>query len=153
MEANIKVKSVDEMHFACINFIGKQNSENAFSELISWSESKGLTRHNDFKLVTIFYDSLKITAPELARINAGILIKAPFENEERISMVTFPKGTYIIGNFEIGLEEFKNAWTSMYMYMNKNGYKTSPLPPFQIYHNDFRQHPEKKCIVDLYIPV
>jgi len=25
--------------------------------------------------------------------------------------------------------------------------------PFEIYHNDFNQHPEKKCRVDMYIPV
>jgi AraC family transcriptional regulator len=26
-------------------------------------------------------------------------------------------------------------------------------PPFEIYHNNFNTHPEKKCLVDLYIPV
>jgi len=37
--------------------------------------------------------------------------------------------------------------------MNENGYKKAAQNPFEIYHNDFRMHPENKCIVDFYIPI
>jgi AraC family transcriptional regulator len=37
--------------------------------------------------------------------------------------------------------------------MNENGYKRADGNPFEIYHNNFDEHPEKKSIVDFYIPV
>jgi len=37
--------------------------------------------------------------------------------------------------------------------MNANGYRPSGQDPFEIYHNDYQSHPEKKCLVSMYIPV
>jgi len=37
--------------------------------------------------------------------------------------------------------------------MNQNGYRKSDNNVFEIYHNDFKQHPENKFIVDFYIPI
>jgi AraC family transcriptional regulator len=37
--------------------------------------------------------------------------------------------------------------------MNENGYKKANQNPFEIIHNNFSDHPEKKCMVDLYIPI
>jgi len=37
--------------------------------------------------------------------------------------------------------------------MNENGYSKADNIPFEIYHNNFNEHPEKKCIVDMYIPI
>ncbi|MEM6515069.1 MAG: AraC family transcriptional regulator [Bacteroidota bacterium] len=153
MNKHINVKLEDELHFASIDFVGKQNSEKAFGELLSWSEANGLLQNDNFKLASIFYDSLKITAPEHVRMKAALLIEKPLSNEDKILNLTFPKGNYIIGHFEITMEDFERCWTSMFIYMNNNGHKKAERPAFQLYHNDFRTHPEKKCIVDLYIPI
>ena len=37
--------------------------------------------------------------------------------------------------------------------MNDNGYNMRNEPPFEIYNNNFNEHPEKLCRVDLHIPV
>jgi len=37
--------------------------------------------------------------------------------------------------------------------MNENGFKKADGNPFEIFHNNFREHPENKAIVDFYIPV
>jgi AraC family transcriptional regulator len=37
--------------------------------------------------------------------------------------------------------------------MNEKGYKKVDQNPFEIMHNDFNEHPEKKCIVDFCIPI
>jgi AraC family transcriptional regulator len=51
------------------------------------------------------------------------------------------------------LHEFPNSWASLYAWMNTNGYKTTNQDPFEIYHNDYQTHPEKKFIVSMYIPI
>jgi len=153
MNEKIKVISQTEMHFACLNFIGMHNSETTFNELMAWAGMRGLLRHDAFKMATIFYDSLKITAPEQVRMKAGILINKPFKTAEGISIVTFPKGNYIKGHFEINLNAFEQSWTSMFMFMNHKGYEKSEQPAFQLHYNDFKKHPEQKCIVDLYVPI
>ena len=38
-------------------------------------------------------------------------------------------------------------------WMNENGYKRADRHIFELYHNNFNDHPEKKAIVDFYIPV
>jgi AraC family transcriptional regulator len=37
--------------------------------------------------------------------------------------------------------------------MNENGYKKADQNPFEIIYNNYNEHPEKKCIVDLCIPI
>ena len=150
---SITVIQKEAMNFACINFMGKQHMEATFQKLLEWAGPKGLLRTSDFKLASMFYESLKITAPEKARMSAGILLDAPIKAEDTITVQHFPANRYIMGQFELELEEFEHAWTSMFMWMNANGYAKNDQPVFQLYHNDFHTHPEKKSIVDLYIPI
>ena len=60
---------------------------------------------------------------------------------------------FIIGSFVIDLSEFEKAWNSLFVWMAESGYKKADREVFEIYHNDYRVHPEKKCIVDYYIPI
>lgn len=70
-----------------------------------------------------------------------------------IGLTTIEKGKYITGHFEISLDEFEKSWTGLFIWMNENGYKKTEGNPFEIYQNNFNDHPEKKCVVDLYIPI
>ena len=51
------------------------------------------------------------------------------------------------------MDEFEKSWTGLFIWMNENRYKKADKNPFEIYHNDYRDHPDKKSIVDFYIPV
>jgi AraC family transcriptional regulator len=37
--------------------------------------------------------------------------------------------------------------------MNENGYEKADREPFEIYYNNFKEHPERKAIVDFCIPI
>lgn len=43
--------------------------------------------------------------------------------------------------------------TCLFMLMNENRFKKADKNPLEIYYNDYRLHPEKKCKVDICIPV
>jgi AraC family transcriptional regulator len=153
MTSTIEVKPIEDIQTVGITCIGKQQLAPTINRLLEWSGQKGLLRQPDFKIATIFYDSFKITAQENVRMTACLLVNEPMKTDGEVTSITINSGTYIIGHYEIGIHEFPITWMNLFKWMNANGYKKRDEPPFEIYHNDFNQHPEQKCTVDFYIPV
>ncbi len=152
MNAKIEIKEMPKMDLAYVSNIGLHNIENAYQKLMQWAIPKGLI-NNQSKIVTIYHDSFKITEADKVRMSACIKLNNPIETEKEIGLTIIEKGKYIVGRFEIGLNEFEKSWTGLFIWMNENGYKKANKDPFGIYHNNFNDHPEKKCIVDLCIPI
>ena len=86
-------------------------------------------------------------------MSIGILLNTPFKAEGEITPISIKKGRSIVGRFEIIPDDFEKSWSSLFVWMNEQGYKKATENAFEIYHNDFRKHPENKCIVDFYIPI
>ncbi len=153
MNAKIEVKKTPELHLAGVTHVGVKGIENAFGKLTRWAIPKGLFENPGAKMGRVFFDSFKVTAPDKVRMGIFLLIKEPLKTEGEIDTFTINKGKCIVGRFEITTDEFEKAWTSLFIWMNKNGYKKSNENPYEIYQNDYREHPENKFIVDLYIPI
>lgn len=151
--AKIEVKEMPEMHLASVLSIGVQNIENAYNKLVSWAISKNLFPSEHVKMITVYHDSFKITAPDKVRIHACMLLEGPIKNDGEIFYETLPKGKYIVGNFCISIHDFEKAWNGLFLWMSENGYQFRKSNPYEIYHNNFKEHPEKKCIVDFCIPI
>ncbi|QJD96438.1 AraC family transcriptional regulator [Mucilaginibacter robiniae] len=153
VNANIEVKEMPTMHLACINHIGHDYIDDAFSRLLAWAEPKGLLNKPDVKMLTIFHDSFKITAPDKIRISACLLVDQPLATESEVSLITLAKSKCVVGYFEIPGDEFASTWSKLFVWLNKQGYQVAGQNCFQIHHNNYRTHPENKFIVDLCIPV
>lgn len=153
MNANIEIKEAPEMNLACITQIGVNGIEQTFERLIRWATPKGLMKNPEAKMARIFHDSFKITASEKVRMSIGLLTNEPFETAGEIHKTTIEKSKCIVGRFEITADGFEKAWSGLFIWMNENGYKKGGGNPFEIYQNDFREHPENKCTVDFYIPI
>jgi len=141
------------LNLAGVTHIGINGVENGFEKLIKWANSKALLKNPEAKIGRVFYDSIKVTASDKVRMSIFLTTNEPFEVEGEINKLTINKGKCIVGRFEITLNEFEKSWTGLFIWMNENGYKKNSENPFEIYHNDFREHPENKFIVDLYIPI
>lgn len=152
MNAKIEIKEMPKMDLAYVSSIGPQNLENAYGKLIQWATLQGLM-NDQTKMVTIYHDSFKVTEANKVRMSASILLNKPVETDGEIGLTSIEAGKFIVGNFEIGMNEFEKSWTGLFLWMNKNGYKKADRNPFEIYHNNFKEHPEKKAIVDFYIPI
>src|SRR5690606_1761011 len=135
-----------------VSCIGSQNLEDAYRKLIQWATPKGLM-DGSAKLVTVYHDSFKVTEAKKVRMSAAVLLDGPIKTEGEIGLASIEAGRYIVGSFEIGLTEFEKSWTGLFLWMNEKGYKKADSNPFEIYHNNFKEHPERKAIVDFYIPV
>ncbi|WP_199769357.1 AraC family transcriptional regulator [Flavivirga eckloniae] len=153
MNATIEIKNVPELKLASITHFGTEGVEHVFYRLIKWATSNGLMENSENKIVRIFHDSFKITDPSKVRMSISILTNTPFTLEKDIHTEVIKKNKCIVGRFEITPNDFEKSWSSLFIWMNENGYKKAETNPFEIYHNDFRKHPENKCIVDLFIPI
>jgi AraC family transcriptional regulator len=153
MNPKIEVKECAKVELAYIAQIGAQGLTDAYTKLMDWAGPKELLNNPNFKMATVYHDSFKTTAPDKVRMSACIVLNEPIETSGEIGLRTIEEGKFIIAHYEIGVQEFEQAWTSLFVWMNENGYKKTEQDPYEIYHNDFNTHLEKKCIVDLYIPV
>jgi AraC family transcriptional regulator len=152
MNATIEIKELPKMDWAFITQIGPEGLDATFGRLLQWAIPKGLVGDN-LKMGRIYHDSFKITAPEKVRMSACLLLQEPVSVNGEIGLTTTQKGKYIVGHFEITPHDFEKSWQSLFLWMNENGYKKADQNPFEIIHNNFNEHPEKKCLVDLCIPI
>ncbi|MDN3664778.1 GyrI-like domain-containing protein [Algibacter miyuki] len=153
MYATIEIKTLPELHLASVTHIGVNNIENAFERIIKWAIPQGLMQDPETKLVRLFHDSFKITTPDKVRMSIGVLTEKDFLVDADIQKTSTTPGKYIVGHFEIPIEDFEKSWNSLYIWMHDNGYKKAEGAPFEIYQNDMRQHPEGLAVVDFHIPI
>lgn len=152
MNATIEIKEMPKTDWAFVTHIGVEGLDAAYGKLLQWVIPKGLVG-NDLKMGRIYHDSFKITDPAKVRMSACILLQEPVQTNGEIGLVSIPKGKCIVGHFEIPPHEFGKSWQSLFIWMKENGYAKADQNPYEIMHNDFNKHPEKKCIVDLCIPI
>ncbi|PNW27353.1 AraC family transcriptional regulator [Formosa algae] len=153
MNANIEIKELPERYAAGLTHIGVHGIEQTFEKLILWANSKHLMTHPESRIGRLFYDSFKVTAPDKVRMSVFLITKTPINSEGEINNLTLNKGKCIVARFKINPNDFEKSWTGLFIWMNENGYQKSEAHPYEIYQNDFRTHPEQKCIVDLCIPI
>ncbi|KXX69788.1 GyrI-like domain-containing protein [Flammeovirga sp. SJP92] len=152
MNAKIEVMDIPKRDVAYVSCIGPQNLSDAFGTLMQWATPKGLLKE-ETKMMTIYHDSFKITEPQNVRMSASMVLDTPIKSEGEIGHLSLEGGKAIVGHFVIGIDEFEKSWTGLFLWMNENGYKKADREPFEIYHNNFNEHPERKAIVDFCIPV
>ncbi|RVT71734.1 AraC family transcriptional regulator [Flavobacterium sufflavum] len=153
MKAKIEIKEMPKLDLAFITQIGHNGMENTYAKLIKWATPKRLLENENLKVVTIYLDSFKITEPDKVRMSACISLKEKVEVSGEIGLTTIEKGKFIVGHFEIGINEFEKSWSSLFIWMSENGYKKADRNPYEIYNNNFNEHPEKISIVDFCIPI
>jgi AraC family transcriptional regulator len=153
MNAKIEIKEIAKLELAYVTSIGHRGIASAYDTLVKWAIPLGLLQNPKAKMVTIYHDSFKTTDPEKLRISACITLAEPIKTTGNIGKTSIEKGKFIVGSFVIALNEFEKSWNGLFVWMADNGYKKADREPFEIYHNDYRTHPEKKAMVDFYIPI
>ena len=153
MNANIEIKEMPELKLAYISHIGHDNLNITYEKLLAWAAEKGLLRDGNIQPLTIYHDSFKITALEKIRMSACLILKDPIKVDGAVGLTTINRGKYVVGHYEIKPEDFGQVWGELFVWLSKNGYKKSDRDVFEIYHNDFTQHPENLSKVDFYIPI
>lgn len=153
MNAKIEIKEMPKMNLAYVTQIGVNGIDSSFQRIIKWATPKEFLSKSETNVCRVFHDSFKVTDADKVRMSIGILTNQEVTAEGEIGITTIEKGKNIVAHFVIEPKEFEKSWDSLFIWMNENGYKKADRFPFEIYHNNFNEHQEKKCIIDFIIPI
>ncbi|WP_090753495.1 GyrI-like domain-containing protein [Nonlabens sp. Hel1_33_55] len=153
MNSNINIVQVESMKLIAVPVVGFQNLSEAYSRLISWAIPKGLMDHPNTQMVQIYHDSARDTAHDNVRISACLKVSYDVEVDSKMKLLELDPGRCIVASMQTKPAEFENSWKNLFKWMNDNNHFKADSDPFEIHHNNYREHPEGKCIVDLCIPI
>jgi AraC family transcriptional regulator len=153
MNAKPEIKEMPTMKLAYMTQIGVKGIETAFERMLRWARPKGLLAVQGSHVVRIFHDSFKITDADKVRMSICVTLNDAIQTEGEVGLTSIENGKCIVSRFEIEIENFEKSWDGLFIWMNEKGYKKADRFPFEVYHNYYKEHPGKKCIVDLCIPI
>ncbi|HGH1669692.1 TPA: GyrI-like domain-containing protein [Bacillus cereus] len=160
VRGNVEIVTADDINVAYIRHIGTYGELTiAFPKMIEkvfhYAAKQNYHVFDDTKVLTIYHDHHEFTEDYHLRTSLCITIPdASAVETNDIGIMIIPSGKYAVGHFEIFQDEYKGAWDFIYgEWLQNSGYKPRDLYPFEMYKNDPRRHPEKKHIVDIYVPI
>jgi AraC family transcriptional regulator len=153
MKKNVEILDMPAMNVVYCRHTGNfEGIRFAYEKLFRWAGPRGLMSA-DSKCITYYHDDPKITDIDKVRQSACLVVKDDVKPEGEIGKMQIPGGKYFVSHFEISQAEFQEAWDSTCLWLSETGYQPEDKGPFEIYHNNHEEHPEKKFIVDICIPV
>jgi AraC family transcriptional regulator len=153
METKVEIKEMPELKVVYIRHTGAFNLiYKAYDKLFKWAGPRGLLNFPQTKTITVYNDDPSITDIEKVRQDACITVEGDVKTDGEIGKAIVPGGKYAVGRFEITELEFEKAWNTMCLWMTESGYQPSGKC-YELYYNDHTQHPERKFILDICIPV
>ncbi len=154
MNAKIEVLTMPEMKVIYCRHHGPFHEiYKAYNKVEKWAGPRGLLKFPETKSLTVYHDDPSITEIEKVRQDACITVSEDVKVEGEIGKMTVAGGKYAVGHFEITDLEFQQAWNTMCLWFTESGYEPGDGNTYELYHNDHRDHPEGKFIVDICIPV
>lgn len=154
MNAQIVVTALAEIRLAGIMHIGEFNKIGGmYQRLMKWGHKKEVLTTSNFKAITIYHDNPNVTQSSKVRYSACVTVSQDIEAEGEIRPLTIQDGIYLVGRFEIEGPEISKAWKNSCIWVIENGYEFRDGDYFEIYHNDYKNHPEQKHILDICIPL
>ncbi len=156
----VEVRQLPGYHLACGEYRGDfQGNDEIYDvilePLLAWAVPNGLW---DFpvrtKMILIYPDDPETTPRDRQRLWLGITVPEGTEVPEGITIRMTEPGEYAVGSFEVAAEEFGRAWGYLLgEWIPGHGYVPAEGYSFEIKKNDSDEHPEKKHLVDICVPV
>ena len=154
METEVIVKEMPELqviycrHTGAFNQIGQ-----AYGKLMQFAGPRGLLGSPSAKTLTVYHDDPSVTEIDKMRQSACLIVNSDVKVEGEIGKMTVPAGKYAVGHFEIVETQFEQAWNTMCLWLTESGYEPGEGYNYELYYNDHTQHPERKFILDICIPL
>lgn len=156
---SVEVKAIQEMPVIYIRNIGMFGGEaklfqKLFKQLFNWADARGIIHYPDTKVLSLYHDHPEVTDEARFRTSLCLTVTGEIEVEGEIGKMVVPGGKYAVGHFCLDSHEYKEAWDIIWgSWLPESGYQPDDRPCFEIYLNQPEEHPEKKSIVDMYVPI
>jgi len=158
---NVEVKMLPGYRVAYVRVLDgykQAKIRQAFKKITSWAGARDLFS-KDTLVIGISYDDPKIVDADKCRYDTCITVPDNITPDGEIGIKDIPPGKYAVYHVEgIFSEEspndFSKYWDDLFsIWLPESGYQPDDRDCFEIYYNDPEQHPERKFIADICIPV
>jgi AraC family transcriptional regulator len=155
MEYEVEVKELPELNVAYARHIGPyQGISRAFEKLLAWAGPRRLLRFPETRLLAVYHDNPDITEADKLRSSVCVTVPEGTPVGGEIGTMRIPGGLFAVARFEIGHDEFGDAWQAlMGEWFPESGYQPDDRMCYEVYLNDYREHSEKKHVIDICEPV
>jgi len=159
IKANVKVEELPETTVAYIRHVGSYAGngklfEELFTKLFKWAGPRGLVNFPETQIINVYHDDPNITEQEKLRLSCCITVPAETVVDGEIGKMNIKGGKYAIAHFEIDVDQYTAAWTSVFAgWLPESGFEPADGVCFERCLNNPDEHPEKKHIVDICVPV
>ncbi len=156
---HVEVKELPEMHVAYVRHTGPYKNDGElfrrlFTRIMQWAGSRNLLRFPETKVIAIYHDDPAITDEVKQRVSCCVSVPADTKADGEIGRMTIPRGKYALARFELAVGEYEEAWSAVFKgWLPASGWQCDDRPCFELYHNNCDEHPQKKSIVDICVPV
>lgn len=124
-----------------------------FGRLYGFAGPRGLLGPQA-ETLCVYHDDPTVCEEEKLRVDACLTVPPGTPVEGEIGTTTLPGGKFAVARFELDNDEYSLAWEAMSGgWLPESGYQFDDRPSFEIYRNNPEEHPQKKCVVDICIPV
>lgn len=159
LTTTVQVKELPQMNLAYVRHIGpyKGNAhvfKSMITQLMKWAGPRGILENPETQMLCIYHDNPELTDEGKLRISMCLTIPENTPVDGAIGNMTLDGGMYAMARFELGVNDYQDAWNTVYgTWLPESGYEPDDRPCFELYLNDPEQHPEHKSIVEICIPV
>jgi AraC family transcriptional regulator len=159
LKTDVEVKEMPELHVAYVRHIGPYAGDSElfgrlFGKLMMWAGPRGLLQDPNLKTLSVYYDNPDITEEENLRVDVCVTVPEDTPIDGEIGKMTVPGGKYAVAHFEIDVDQYSDAWNAVYGgWLPESGYQPADGPCYELCLNNPEEHPEKKHIVDIWVPV
>ncbi|WP_321478465.1 AraC family transcriptional regulator [uncultured Bacteroides sp.] len=154
MDCTFEIKKMPAFNIIYCRHLGAFNEmQDAFAKLMQWAYPRGLINAPGAKLLSVYHDNPDITDKSKLTSDAGLIVSEKIKTDGDIGQYEITGGLYAVGRFEIGMDEFPDAWHAMFDLVKEHGCQCTNAHHYELYQNNIEEHPQKKWIVDICIPV
>lgn len=154
MNCTFEIKQLPEQKIIYCRHQGAfDQMQEAFARLMRWAFPRGLVSFPATKLLSVYHDDPRVTTADKLTSDAAMFVTGEVKTDGEIGGYTLTGGQYAVGRFEIAMSEFPAAWNVMFDLLVENGCKCGCGHHYEVYQNNHDEHPEKKFVVDICIPV
>ncbi|MFP4015322.1 MAG: GyrI-like domain-containing protein [Chitinispirillaceae bacterium] len=157
-DVKVDVEELPEMVVAYVRHIGPYQGDSAlfaqlWGKLMKWAGPRNLIGP-DTKMMSIYYDDPDISDESRLKVDVCITVPRDTSVDGEVGKLSIPAGKYALAHFEIDADEYEKAWSYVFgQWLPKSGFQPDDRPTFELYRNNPEEHPQKKHIVDICVPV
>ncbi|MBN1541970.1 AraC family transcriptional regulator [candidate division KSB1 bacterium] len=159
IHAQVEIKTLPEMTVAYLRHVGPYQGDSQlfgklFDKLFKWAGARGLLRFPETQVLSVYYDDPELTDHDKLRVDVCLTVPADTRTDGEIGKATLRGGRYAVARFELGSDQFQQAWDAVFVgWLPESGYQPDDGPCFELYHNNPDEHPDHKHIFDICVPV